>query len=747
MKRKTNVDSGALIAATRKNWYLLILLAIFVMAFWVRSFPAKYNELQALDPFYMYRLSKYAVENGLTLPENDALRYFPNGVNAYMADLPGPVFIPAITYLILSGVGLGISYIKFAIIFPAALGAISCVIMFFLAKEFFDKKTGLAAAFFFAVLPAFITRTSAGFFEKESLGAVFILLSMFFFLKSYKDKSWIYGVLAGISLALLGSSWGGARVVYILLPLYGVVMLLLNKDVEKLLPSYVPTVVLGALLTQLYPFHMSLTSSTMLPAFGVLALLAIRVLVEKFNLVKRENLPYVVPILIIASFAVLLVGSVFLDSFSRILTELGGYVAAFFGATSHGSLGSTVAEQLPGDWNSILGSAGANYTSFPLANMSSIWIYTFLGAVLLGVTFGYKIYRRIEVEWPRLLLLIWLLFAIGSVFYMIRLVIFFAFPAAILSGYLFSSLANRLLPKMKTHMKEFKALLFISLLSITGSMVLFIFQAAFATAILGWLTWYMVVTMLFNLAVMGGLLWHLKGQVTDDFLFAWLLIYAVLAAGSWYLFSVVGMPPESSTIIFPPIFFLGLQISLFVKKKINDYSLALALLAIFFAFVAGVNMSNAYNYGNAIGPSICFPNGEECLIFNDDGTYEPNLNNQPWYQAMDFLKNNTTEGASILSWWDFGYWFQTRGEIPSIADGGNINATVDEEIAQWFTAPPENWTQFEPWLKEHKISYILMDYTLPGKYGAISRIASYGLETKGMQQLPYRNMMEQNNKT
>ncbi|MFH1294456.1 MAG: hypothetical protein ABIH90_00760, partial [Candidatus Aenigmatarchaeota archaeon] len=597
---------------------------------------------------------------------------------------------------------------------------------------------------------------------------------MLFFLKSYKGKSWIFGVLAGVSLALLGSSWGGARVVYILLPLYGVVMLLLNKDVEKLLPSYVPTIVLGALLTQLYPFHMSLTSSTMLPAFGVLALLAVRVLVERFKLVNKENLPYIVPVLIIAGFAVLLVGSVFLDSFSRVLTELGGYVASFFGATDHGSLGSTVAEQIPGDWNSILGSAGAGYTSFPLANMSSIWIYTFLGAVLLAITFGYKIYRGIEVEWPRLLLLIWLLFAIGSVFYMIRLVIFFAFPAAILSGYLFSSLANRLLPKMKNHLKKFDALLFISLLSITGSMVLLIFQAAFATVdvllfirllsntgsmvllifqaalatvILGWLTLYMLVIMVFNLAVMGMLLWYLKGQVTDDFLFAWLLIYAVMAAGSWFLFSATGMPPESSTIMFPPIFFLGLQITLFVKKKINDYSLALALLAIFFAFIVGVNMSNAYNYGNAIGPSICFPNGEECLIFNDDGSYEPNLNNQPWYQAMDFLRNNTTEGASLLSWWDFGYWFQTRGGIPSIADGGNINATVDEEIAQWFTAPPENWTQFEPWLKEHKVSYILMDYTLPGKYGAISRIASYGLETKGMQQLPYRNMMEQNNKT
>ena len=41
-----------------KNWHLIVLLIIFLSAFWVRSFPARYGELQALDPFQIFRMSE-----------------------------------------------------------------------------------------------------------------------------------------------------------------------------------------------------------------------------------------------------------------------------------------------------------------------------------------------------------------------------------------------------------------------------------------------------------------------------------------------------------------------------------------------------------------------------------------------------------------------------------------------------------------------------------------------------------------
>ncbi len=77
---------------TRKYWYLLILIAIVLMSFWLRSFPARFNELQALDPFYFYRTSETVLNNNLQLPENDAMREYPFGKFGW--DYPVSIYLP-----------------------------------------------------------------------------------------------------------------------------------------------------------------------------------------------------------------------------------------------------------------------------------------------------------------------------------------------------------------------------------------------------------------------------------------------------------------------------------------------------------------------------------------------------------------------------------------------------------------------------------------------------------------------------
>lgn len=725
-----------------RNWHLIALLLLFSLALWVRIQPAKYDELQALDPFYMYRMSKYVATHGLTLPEHDSMRYFPNGVHPYQVDYGGPVFIPAILYIFISAVGVSVPFIKFAIIYPAVMGALAVVLMYFLGKELFDRRTGLTAAFFFAVIPAFITRTSAGFFEKESLGGVFILSTMLLFIMAYKRKSWPCGILSGLSMAILGSSWGGSQMLYLMLPAYALMMLLINRDIDRLLPSFLPTAILGTALTQLYPYHVSIFSATMLPSLAVAGILLIRVAAERFKAVKQENLFYLGPGMLVAGFVALLLGSLFLDSLSKLLASLGRYI--FF---DRGVLGSTVAEQMPGDWNAVLASSSSSYTPIPLASFTSIWIFAFLGFFWLAALTAYKLFKDKTADFPRVIPLLWFLIGIWSVFYMVRLVIFFAFPAALLGGFLFGSLAKRLEPHAKVSWERWGRLLMLAMSSITGSMLFYVLHPLLSVAIAGWLTWEMLALLAFNMATLGLLFLHFRPKLSADFNFLLLLVYCTMAVGFWYAFSMIS-ESVASLLVYPSLFFLFLFAALYAKKKMNHFALALSLLAVFLAYAVGVNVSNAYNYGNGIGPSVCIPrDGEKCLFINDDGTYEFNLNGQPWYQAFDFLRTNTTANSSILSWWDFGYWFQTRANRPSIADGGNINETVDHEIAVWFTAPPQNWSDFEPWLEDHKPSYILMDYTLPGKYGAISRISSSGKETRGMQQFPFRRQFEQNNKT
>jgi len=149
-------------------------------------------------------------------------------------------------------------------------------------------------------------------------------------------------------------------------------------------------------------------------------------------------------------------------------------------------------------------------------------------------------------------------------------------------------------------------------------------------------------------------------------------------------------------------------------------------------------------YSLGISPAICFPQYKDgtganpydvvpCVTIAQNGTQVLNENGEPWYQAMDFLSQKTPPGSSILSWWDFGYWFQTRGDRPSVADGGNLGGIYMRNfvLADWYMDKPGNWSGWVPWMNSVNASYILMDYTLPGKYGAISKIGSNGANVYG----------------
>ena len=200
----------------KRYWYVLALILIVWTAFWLRSFPARFGELQALDPFYFYRMGQDIIETG-NLVEWDYMRYYPRGVDPYQIEYVGTTFGPVYVYLALSGIGvINMPFLYWAIIWPALLGALAVLAMYFIGKEMFGKKAGLFSAFFLATVPAFITRTSAGFYEKEPVAGLFIILSVYFFVRAFKRDSWISGILGGLSLAVVSLSWVGVQYIYLL---------------------------------------------------------------------------------------------------------------------------------------------------------------------------------------------------------------------------------------------------------------------------------------------------------------------------------------------------------------------------------------------------------------------------------------------------------------------------------------------------------------------------------------------------
>ena len=59
--------------------------------------------------------------------------------------------------------------------------------------------------------------------------------------------------------------------------------------------------------------------------------------------------------------------------------------------------------------------------------------------------------------------------------------------------------------------------------------------------------------------------------------------------------------------------------------------------------------------------------------------------NDNWDKAMTFMRENTAKESVILSWWDFGYWFQLKSERASNLDGGNNFGARNTPTAQFFT--------------------------------------------------------------
>jgi len=96
---------------------------------------------------------------------------------------------------------------------------------------------------------------------------------------------------------------------------------------------------------------------------------------------------------------------------------------------------------------------------------------------------------------------------------------------------------------------------------------------------------------------------------------------------------------------------------------------------------------------------------------------------QQWQRAMAWVRENTSENGIFAHWWDYGYWVQTLGERPTIADGGHAQGAFngDHKIGRYvLTTPiPETALSF---FKTANISYLLIDQSDLGKYPAYSII-------------------------
>ncbi len=258
---------------------IVTLLFIFTTALLLRLEPMINSQpiVRAFDPWFQLRVTDYVAENGYSafFTWYDDATWVPWGRDMARTSYVGVPFTSAFFYFLLNGIGIQVEVITVSIMLPAFMGALTAIVAFFLGKELANNTVGLFSGLFMAFIPAFLTRTVAGFYDNECVGVFAIVLTSYLFIRSLKRGSLISGVGAGLALGYLLVSWGAAEFMLGLFALYAGVMLVMGRYSKRLLSTYTITIALGIFIGDLIPRNGfgNLTNFSILAPIGMAGLL------------------------------------------------------------------------------------------------------------------------------------------------------------------------------------------------------------------------------------------------------------------------------------------------------------------------------------------------------------------------------------------------------------------------------------------------------------------------------------------
>ena len=246
------------------NWttlfmlFLIFVLALFVRSYFTYSTAADNGWLVSggSDSYYWERIIDYSAHTGKQL-YFDPLLNFPEGIRN-----PRPPFF-SMSIVVPATIAQNMfnsldDALGFTLLWSTAFwGALTIVPTYFLGKETFGRRAGLAAAFFLAIMPSHVQRSVLSDADHDSFILFFIVLTFYFLLKAVKTqehkrwveswRSWtsiksgfkdyfrnsrtpvLYSAMAGISYGAVIMAWVGFGYATVLILIYYVIQILMNK--------------------------------------------------------------------------------------------------------------------------------------------------------------------------------------------------------------------------------------------------------------------------------------------------------------------------------------------------------------------------------------------------------------------------------------------------------------------------------------------------------------------------------------
>ena len=206
-----------LLKFAKKYWAEILVVFIFILAFYVRIVGFHYPYLRNIDSYAFYAQMKYIYEHG-SLPAVNKLMLAPTGEPIGRGTVLYS-YLGAYTYKLFKIFMPDLKLWRFLIYFPAFLASLSAIPLYIAGKNIYDKKAGLFFSFLMIFNPAMMSRTLGG--DPDSDCIVFLMTTIVFMAVSfmikykYDKKKMIYSsIFAGISLTLFALSWVGYWYLY-----------------------------------------------------------------------------------------------------------------------------------------------------------------------------------------------------------------------------------------------------------------------------------------------------------------------------------------------------------------------------------------------------------------------------------------------------------------------------------------------------------------------------------------------------
>ena len=247
---------------------------------------------RGMDPWYHMRLVDNLIANFPHLTAFDPFTGYPDGIRPPFHPLTDRLI--AATAILLGGGAPSASLVdKVGAFFPAVLGALTVIPVYFVGRALFGRVAGVAAAFVLAILPGeFLSRTLLGFADHHVSEAFFATCTLLFLVLATRRVTahdirlstlregfapghrggFILTALSGISLGLYLLAWRGGVLLLLVLFAYvavrAVVDYVRKSESDDVIIVCSTAVIIGGAMV------LPVVSRTWTPALFIAALLA-----------------------------------------------------------------------------------------------------------------------------------------------------------------------------------------------------------------------------------------------------------------------------------------------------------------------------------------------------------------------------------------------------------------------------------------------------------------------------------------